>query len=78
MKVVIIISTICFKGKFDINGYHIEIDDMYNILINNGEEEYFLQGDEADDFIYDMCLEWNNNPNMSRGQLHPPKGGCLP
>ena len=59
----------CFKGKFDINGYHIEIDDMYNVLINNGEEEYFLQGDEADDFIYDMCLEWNNNPNMSRDEI---------
>ena len=42
---------------------------MYNVSINNGEEEYFLQGDEADDLIYDMCLEWNNKPNMSRDEI---------
>lgn len=58
-----------FKGNFDINGYHVEIDDMYNVLINNGEDEYFLQGDEADELIYDMCLAWENNPNKTRNEI---------
>lgn len=58
-----------FKGKYDINGYHVEIDNMYCVLIDNGMDEYFLQGDEADDLIYDMCLEWENNPNMSKEEI---------
>ena len=58
-----------FRGKYDINGYHVEIDELYNILIQNGEDEYFLQGDEADDLIYDMCLAWKNNPNKSKEEI---------
>lgn len=58
-----------FRGKYDINGYHVEIDELYNILIQNGEDEYFLQGDEADDLIYDMCLAWENNPNKSKEEI---------
>lgn len=57
------------RGKYDINGYHVEIDELYDIYINNGEDEFFLQGDEADDLIYDMSLEWENNPNKSKEEI---------
>ena len=53
-------------GSYDIpDGYHVDIDtSLGTVSIEDPENEdngYFLQGDEADDLIKDICRYWVDN-----------------
>lgn len=53
-------------GSYDISyGYHVDIDtSLGTVSIEDPENEdngYFLQGDEADDLIKDICRYWVDN-----------------
>lgn len=53
-------------GSYDIPyGYHVEIDtSLGTVAIDDPQNEdggYFLQGDEADDLISDICRYWIDN-----------------
>ena len=53
------------NGNFDVcNGYyHVEINTSMSYISIKGEqgEDYFLQGDEADELITQICKYWNEN-----------------
>ena len=61
------------NGEYDIPyGFHVVIDTRYGtVSIDNTEDEensYFLQGDEADDLIVDICKYWKKHPNLNTEQ----------
>jgi hypothetical protein len=53
------------NGKFDVcdGYYHVEINTSLSYISIEGEngEDYFLQGDEADELITQICKYWINN-----------------
>ena len=53
------------NGKFDVcDGYYqVEINTSLSYVSINGEggEDYFLQGDEADELISQICKYWTEN-----------------
>ena len=53
-------------GDYDVNGRHVKIDTKYSTVAiddqdENEEESYFLQGDEADNLISDICRYYVEN-----------------
>lgn len=59
-------------GEYDIPyGYHVEIDTKYGTVSIEDEEggeesSYFLQGDEADDLIKQICQYWNEHQDLNQ------------
>jgi len=53
------------NGKFDVcdGYYHVEINTSMSYVSIEGEggEDYFLQGDEADKLITQICRYWSDN-----------------
>ena len=61
------------NGEYDIPyGFHVAIDTRYGtVAIEDPEDEensYFLQGDEADDLIVDICKYWKKHPDLNAKQ----------
>ena len=62
-------------GEYDIPyGYHVTIDTgLGTVAIDDPEEgeetSYYLQGDEADDLIVEICKYWKTHPNLNGEQV---------
>lgn len=62
-------------GEYDIPyGFHVEIDSsMGTVSIEDAEQgeenSYFLQGDEADDLIVQMCQYWDKHEDKTANEV---------